>query len=194
MSNNTLLLVMDMVNDLVHPEGANGKKGYGPEVNGRDIVAKTAAAIVKARTAGVRVGFVRIGFSPDYRECPPDSPIFSKARDAGLFKLGDWGTEIHPDLDPQEGDFDIVKHRVSPFYGTALEPILRANQIGRLVMCGVSTNAVVQSGVREGHDRDYACVLLEDCCAAVSAEEHELAIKSLSRFCTLSSEAEFSFT
>ena len=193
MSNNTLLLVMDMVNDLIHPEGPNGEKGYGPEVKSRDIVTKTAAAIVKARAADVQVGFVRIGFSPDYRECPPDSPIFSKAREAGLFKLGTWGTEVHPDLGSHESDFDIVKHRVSPFYGTALEPILLANGIGRLVMCGVSTNAVVQSGVREAHDRDYACVLLEDCCAALTAEEHELAIKSLSRFCTVATVAEFSF-
>lgn len=193
MPNNTLLLVMDMVNDLVHPEGPNGEKGYGPEVKSRDIVTKTAQAIVKARAAGVRVGFVRIGFSPDYRECPPDSPIFSKAREAGLFKLGTWGTDVHPDLGPRESDFDIVKHRVSPFYGTALEPILRANAIGRLVMCGVSTNAVVQSGVREAHDRDYDCVLLEDCCAALTDEEHQLAIKSLNRFCTVTTEAEFSF-
>lgn len=193
MPNNTLLLVMDMVNDLVHPEGPNGEKGYGPEVKNRDIVTKTAQAIVKARAADVKVGFVRIGFSPDYRECPLGSPIFSKAREAGLFKLGTWGTEVHPDLGSREADFDIVKHRVSPFYGTALEPILRANGIGRLVMCGVSSNAVVQSGVREGHDRDYDCVVLEDCCAALTAEEHELAITSLSRFCTVTSEAEFSF-
>lgn len=193
MPNNTLLLVMDMINDLIHPEGPNGESGYGLEVQGRDIVPKTAAAIAKARAAGVPVGFVRIGFSPDYRECPPASPIFSKAREFGLFKLGTWGTEVHPDLDCQENDFDIVKHRVSPFYGTALEPMLRANAIGRLVMCGVSTNAVVQSGIREGHDRDYDCVLLEDCCAALTAEEHALAINSLSRFCTITTEAEFSF-
>ncbi len=193
MPTNTLLLVMDMINDLVHPEGPNGEKGYGPEVQGRDIVTKVAAVIAKARAASVSVGFVRIGFSPDYRECPPDSPIFSKAKEAGLFKLGTWGTKVHPDLAPEEGDFDIVKHRVSPFYGTALEPVLKSNGIGRLVMCGVSTNAVVQSGIREAHDRDYACVLLEDCCAALTAEEHELSIKSLSRFCTVTTEAEFSF-
>jgi len=54
-------------------------------------------------------------------------------------------------------------------------------------------NAVVQAGVREGHDRDYACVLVEDCCAALTAEEHALAVKSLSRFCTVTTEAEFSF-
>jgi len=193
MATDTLFLVMDMINDLVHPDGPNGAAGYGPQVQGRDIVKKTAATIAKARAAGAKVGYVRVGFSPDYRECPPDSPIFSRAKGAGLFKLGTWGTEVHPDLAPQAGDFDIVKHRVSPFYATSLEAILRANRIGRLVMCGVSTNAVVQAGIREGHDRDYACVLLEDCCAALSAEEHELAMTSLGRFCTVTTGAEVAF-
>ena len=27
---NTMLLVLDMINDLIHEDGPNGKKGYGP--------------------------------------------------------------------------------------------------------------------------------------------------------------------
>src|SRR3546814_13620892 len=93
----------------------------------RGLLANTRAALEKARKAGVPVGYVRVGFSPDYRECPPASPVFSRAREHGLFKLGSWGTEVHPELAPSAADFDIVKHRVSPFYGTSLEPL----QIGR---------------------------------------------------------------
>lgn len=32
MAGNALFLVCDMINDLVHEEGPNGKKGYGPEL------------------------------------------------------------------------------------------------------------------------------------------------------------------
>ena len=178
-----IYLVLDMENDLVHADGPNGKAAYGEQVRGRDILAKTRRAIDKARAAGVAIGFVRVGFSPDYRECPPNSPIFSGARKAGIFKLGGWGTEVHPDLGMQEGDFDIVKHRVSPFYATNLEAILRARGVRRIYCSGISTNAVVQATVREGHDRDYEMVVLEDCCCGTSAEEHENAIKGLARFC-----------
>ena len=181
--NDAIYLVLDMENDLVHADGPNGKAAYGEQVRGRGILDNTRRALDKARAAGVLIGFVRVGFSPDYRECPPNSPIFSGARKNGIFKLGEWGTEVHPDLGQQPGDFDIVKHRVSPFYATNLEAILRAHGVKRIYCSGISTNAVVQATVREGHDRDYEMVVLEDCCCGVSAEEHDNAIKGLQRFC-----------
>jgi len=189
----SIYLVLDMMNDLVHADGPNGNAPYGEQSRERNIVANTRAAIDKARAAGIPVGFVRVGFSPDYRECPPNSPIFSGAKKLGIFKLGEWGTETHPDLGQQPQDFDIVKHRVSPFYSTTLETILRANGITRIYCSGISTNAVVQATVRDGHDRDYEMVVLEDACCGLSKQEHEIAIESLQRFCTITSTEEVSF-
>jgi nicotinamidase-related amidase len=182
MVSNSIYLVLDMENDLVHAAGPNGKAAYGEQARARQIVANTRRALDKARAASLPVGFVRVGFSPDYRECPANSPIFSNARKNGIFKLGGWGTQVHPDLGQQAGDFDIVKHRVSPFHGTNLELILHTLGVRRIYCSGISTNAVVQAAVREGHDRDYEMVLLEDCCCALSTEEHESAIKLLQRF------------
>ncbi|WP_156373141.1 cysteine hydrolase [Pseudorhodoferax sp. Leaf267] len=181
----SIYLVLDMENDLVHADGVNYKAAYAEQVESRRIVPNTRVAIDKARAANVRVGFVRVGFSPDYRECPPNSPIFSGARTRGVFQLGTWGTETHPSLGQRPEDLDIVKHRVSPFYATSLEAILRAQDIRRIYCSGVSTNAVVQAMVREGHDRDYEIVVLEDCCCAPTAEEHANAIGGLKRFCQL---------
>lgn len=189
----SIYLVLDMENDLVHADGFNGKAAYGEQVRGRGIIEKTRHAIDKARKAGIHVGFVRVGFSPDYRECPPNSPIFSGARKNGIFQLGTWGTQSHPDLGQCPEDFDIVKHRVSPFYSTSLEAILRANGIRRIYCSGISTNAVVQATVREGHDRDYEIIVLEDCCCAPSAEEHDNAIQGLKRFCTLTTSLDVHF-
>jgi nicotinamidase-related amidase len=188
----TLFLVMDMMNDIVAEDGFNAQT-YGVEVKERNVLANTAKAIAKARAAGVRIAYVRVGFSSDYRECPPNSPIFSGARKNGIFQLGTKGTEVHPMLAPQEGDFEIIKHRVSPFYGTSLEPILRANGIERVVLCGVSTNGVVHSGARDAHDRDYEVVILEDCCAGVTADEHDHAIACLGRYASILASTEFDF-
>ncbi|MGE0558825.1 MAG: cysteine hydrolase [Burkholderiales bacterium] len=190
----SIYLVLDMENDLVHQDGPNGKSPLGLQVVERKIIEKTKSSILKARKAGLAIGFVRVGFSPDYRECPDTSPVFSAARKNHLFKLGTWGTEIHPDLIAQEGDFQIVKHRVSPFYGTNLEPILRAQGIRRIYASGVSTNGVVQAIAREGHDRDYEVVLLEDCCSALSPAEHECAIAGLKRYCVVTTSAEVEFS
>ncbi len=175
-------LVLDLQNDLVHDDGPNGKGPLGEQVRSRNILANTSRAIAKARVASVPIIFVRVGFSPDYRECSPTSPMFSGIRKAGLLKLGAWGTEIHPSLDKKDADVLITKHRVSPFYGTGLEVFLRAWAVERLVVSGVSTAAVVQAAVREAHDRDYSCVVLEDGCAAASIGEHAASIEVMRRF------------
>ncbi|WP_431282512.1 cysteine hydrolase family protein [Humitalea sp. 24SJ18S-53] len=189
----SIYLVLDMENDLVAEDGPSGKGPMGEQVRSRGIIAKTASAIAKARAAGVPVGFVRVGFSPDYRECPTTSAIFSGAKQHGLFKLGEWGTAVHDALKPEPGDFDIVKHRVSPFYGTNLEPILRAHKIEHIICSGVSTVAVVQATVREAHDRDYVVTVLEDCCACPTAEAHAAAITVLQRFASFTTADAFDF-
>ena len=193
MTNNAILLVCDMINDLVHEDGPNGKKGYGPILARRNVLANTAEAIRKAREAGVAIGYVRVGFSQDYRECPPKSRIFQGAKKAGLFKLDSWGTEVHPMLAPRSGDYDIVKHRVSPFYATRLEPILRANGIQRLYVCGVSTSGAVLSAAKDGHDRDYEVFALEDCCAALTDEQHQGVIEQMNRMTTIVTSKDVTF-
>jgi len=182
---NSIYLILDMQNDLVHAEGPNGKSPLGEQVRGRRVLENTAVALRKAREAGIRVGFVRVGFSPDYHECPKNSPVFSGAAKAGLYQLGTSGTEIHPSLAQQLGDVQVTKHRVSPFYSTTLMAQLRAAGIERIYCSGVSTQAVVQATVRDGHDRDFDMVLIEDCCCAHSEEEHRNSIGSIARFCRL---------
>lgn len=190
----TTYLVLDLINDIVHPDGPNGQSGFGPEVARRKVLENTAFALARAREAGIRIGYVRVGFSSDYIECPASSPRFAKAREKGIMKLGQWGTAVHDIVRPQEGDFDVVKHRVGPFYGTTLEPILRAMKVETLIVSGVSTNAVVQSAVREGHDRDYRMVVLEDCCSALTAEEHDAAIHLLAGFATITNSRDVDLT
>ncbi len=55
---------------------------------------------------------MRVGFSPNYREAPTTSVNLNGARQHGLFKPGTRGTEVHKDLAPQPGDFDIVTLRI----------------------------------------------------------------------------------
>ena len=145
-----------------------------------------AVALSRARHAKQQVIYVKVGFSEGYPECPTAPwSRFARVRDAGIFRLGQWGTEIHRTVAPREDDAVVVKHRVSPFYATTLDAVLRANSIDTLVAFGVSTNAVVQAAVREGHDRDYRMILLEDCCSALNAEEHDAAVRLLASFATI---------
>ncbi len=189
----SIYLILDMQNDLVHADGPNGKSPLGDMVRSRRVVENTVAALAKARAAGIAVGFVRVGFSEGYPECPKGSPVFSGAPKAGLFQLGKWGTQIHEALEQRVGDVQVIKHRVSPFYSTTLMAQLSAQGIRRIYCSGVSTQAVVQATVRDGHDRDFDMVVLEDCCTAHSEQEHANSMGSLARFCRVTTGAAVDF-
>jgi nicotinamidase-related amidase len=189
----SVYLVLDMQNDLVHADGPAGRSPMGELLRQRRVLENTQLALERARSAGIAVGFVRVGFSADYHECPPNSPLFGGAPKAGMFKLGSWGTEIHPSLEQRAGDMQVVKHRVSPFYSTTLMAQLSAAGIRRIFCSGVSTQAVVQATVRDAHDRDFEVVVIEDACCAHSEQEHLNSIQSISRFCRVEKAASVDF-
>ena len=51
----------------------------------------------------------------------------------------------------------------------------------------MSTVAVVQGTVRDAHDRDYVCTVLEDCCASATTADHDAATRVLERFAVFAS-------
>lgn len=176
------LLVLDLMNEIVRADGAWAELGYGygAQAEEREVVPKTARAIARARTAGIPVVYVTVGFTDAYAEWPSDSPVFTDAgREAGLLRLGTWNQDIHEALVPQDGEVLVTKKRVSPFYATFLEVLLRSQGVEELLLCGVATDHVVLATARDGHDRDFRIKVFEDCCAAASPERHEAAITVL---------------
>lgn len=178
------LLVMDLVNDLVHVDGPNGAT-YGAEVRRRRVLENTATALSKARDFGALVVFVRVGFDPSAKtkDMPLRSPMLAGLAGTGILSLGTWGTQVHAAVAPIDGEIDVIKHRISPFYATSLDAILRGNDIRDLYLAGVSTNFVVTSAVRDGHDRDFRVFVVEDCCAASSQDEHDSALQNFRPLC-----------
>jgi nicotinamidase-related amidase len=62
------------------------------------------------------------------------------------------------------GETDRGQAPHSPFVGTDLETLLRANGIDTLVLAGVHSSGVVLSTVRRAGDLDYRLVVVRDCC------------------------------
>lgn len=179
----TALVLVDLINDLIHPDGA--MPTCAAEVQRRGVLAAANRALEVARRRDWPVLLVKVAFRAGYPELPAHAPFLGRARELGGLRLGQWGTIFHADLALQPGDPVLVKHRISPFHGTALDTLLRAAAIERLLLGGVSTAWALQAAVREAHDRDYRVVLVEDACAAATAEEHGRAIGQLSRLATV---------
>ena len=68
---------------------------------------------------------------------------------------------------------------------TNLEVILRANNIQRLYVSGVSSSGAVLSAAKDGHDRGYDVFILDDCCCALTEEQHQAVIDQCKRMTTI---------
>ncbi|CAM3550891.1 cysteine hydrolase family protein [Parendozoicomonas haliclonae] len=186
----TALLILDLMNDIIHPDSPIATSATCALEN--NVVGKANAITDLFRRRGHPVIFVRVGFSANYSECSQKHwSLFARAMEYKGYRLGTWGTEYHPDLEIKEGDIHLIKHRISPFYATGLEAVLRGHSIQRLVMLGVSTDFVIQSCAREAHDRDYEAVIVGDACAAATPETHEHALESLGHLVSVQSSRQF---
>ena len=85
----------------------------------------------------------------------------------------------------------IRKPRMNPFYGTALESMLRSRNIDSVVLMGVATEFVVEAAARHAADLDGYVIVLDDCCAGFSNEAHRAALHVMDHLATLASSADF---
>lgn len=173
----TAFIGLDYIVDIMHPEGKIARSA--PQAAEREVIRHANTALAHGKASGWLNVLVKVGFRPGYHELPKWSPMFGKAKEFGALALDGFGTSFHSDLDASLADVVIEKPRVNAFYGTHLEPALRAQAVDTLVVAGVSTTWAVQSLVRDAHDRDFRVFVVEDACAAVTAEEHRASIEML---------------
>ncbi len=175
----TLVISIDFINDIVHPEGKIARSSAYVQKYG--TVEKANRLLHYARQNHHLIAHVRLGFSRGYLECPSHSPVFGEAKKNGALQLGTWGTEFHSELDVQAEDIQIIKHRVSALYGTDLSTYLSANRIQTLILCGVSTHMAIEALTRELHDRDYSVIVASDACACMTEEMQTASLTLLRR-------------
>lgn len=138
------------------------------------LIARGASVLGRARSLGMCVIHIQVGFRPGLPEVSSRNMLFgaikNSARHQKLFE-GDLAA-IHPGLGPEKDDIVVTKHRVSAFHGTDLRVILRAKEIDTLVLFGIATSGVVLSTLLEASDADYRLVVIKDCCVDGDAELH----------------------
>jgi nicotinamidase-related amidase len=98
---------------------------------------------------------------------------------ADAFAEGTQRSEVISDLKVAESDRTIKKNRISPFYKTDLEKILRDVNTDKLVVAGIMTNLCVRSAVSDAYDRDFRIQVVTDACESGSAETDEFTFKDL---------------
>ena len=162
------LLLQDLQNELI--------KGSRPVVplSGAALIANCQKLLTKARAVGMPIIYVRVARRPDLKDAPRP-PLGTPPGSSGAPSLieGSDGAAIVAELAPRPEDVVVTKHTTSPFHTTDLGVYLRRFGISTLLLTGYSTTGVVEGSLRDARDLDYDCVVVRDCCAAATVQEHD---------------------
>lgn len=180
------LVCVDFINEIISPSGKLSGKGYYDYSVRHDVLDRVRAAQDLFRSRDMPVIHVRVGFSANYLDKPDGSPLFGKADQFGALSLGAEGTQFLDPIAPLDDEIVITKHRVSAFYGTGLDSLLRNRGIRRVFLSGVATDLAVESAARDAHDRDYLVTVISDCCAAASDADHARSLESIAKIASVS--------
>ena len=175
----TAVLIVDLQNDFLHPEGAYGRSGTSsPEIAA--LPGRIRPLLDSVRLAGGWVVSTQFSLITGRDGAPLISPHLKQLRPfltTGDFVPNGWGHSLVDELQP--ADLTVEKVAYSAFYQTRMEFVLSRAGIKTLMVCGIVTNGGVASTVRDAHVRDFNTITLHDGCAAFSPETHDTAIKAL---------------
>jgi nicotinamidase-related amidase len=178
----TAILVIDMQNDFCHPEGWLGHIGVdvAPARTPIPALARTLPAL---RDLGVSVVWVNWGNRPDRLNLSPSllhvyNPTGSGVglgdplpkSGAHVLETGSWSAAVVDELPARAGDIHVAKYRMSGFWDTPLDSILRNLGVTTLLFAGVNLDQCVLCTLQDANFLGYDCILLEDCSATTSPD------------------------
>lgn len=184
------LIIVDMQNDFVHPDGGFAHLAReNPEaridmpflMGTIPYVKRLADAFRKARRPVVYIAHV---LKPDYSDA--QFPYWRATRGAlggnrTFIVEGTWGAQIVDELKPKEGEHLVVKKGFGGFSNTPLDTILRNMGVTTCVVAGVTTCVCVSTTVRGGVEHNYRMILVKDAVAEVHRDTHEAELKTMAR-------------
>ena len=165
MADKKALLVIDMLNDFIEPDGAL----YIGE-SAQEVTQQIQKIIERERREGTPIIYICDNHRADDAEFEMFRPHCIKNTRGG---------EIVDALAPQPGDYVIYKRRYSAFFGTDLDVTLREMGISELILVGVCTNICVLYTAADARMLNYKVTVIKDGAASFSPEAHEFALKEI---------------
>ena len=175
----TALVAIDMQNTFCAP----GAPAEVPAA--REIVAPINALTASLRALGVPVIWVlhaneRVGGKSDW-ELFFDTIVADDVREKTMESLIPAKQSVWDGLLTSPADRMVLKNRYSALIpgSSPLERMLRDLGTDTILIAGTKTNVCCESTARDAMMLDFKVVLVEDCCAALSDEEHRSALENI---------------
>ena len=173
------LIIIDVQNDFVSPEGSAAKRGEDVSAAMATIPHLTRLIDV-ARRVELTIVYIRTTHS-EWTDTP--SWIYRSSQKSGLntCREGTWGAELYQGISPLPSERVVIKHRYSAFINTDLNTVLKARGIQSILVCGVATNVCVETTARDAYMYDYYVTMIDDCSAAYEAKLHLGTLENMRR-------------
>ena len=171
----TALVLIDLQNDFLHPEGWYAKSGVDIS-HMRRVIDPTQTLVAAARQAGVPLVWTRHGFR---EETAGAFFTLRPFRREGGLRQDTWGYEVFEEFEVADRDFYSHKSRLSAFYLTDLELILRGLDAETVIFAGVLTNQCVAATSKDANFRDLKAIVIEDCTGTTLPHLHDPAIEMM---------------
>jgi nicotinamidase-related amidase len=170
----TTLLLIDLQNDFLHPDGWYAKKGIDIS-HMRRVIEPTHGLLAAARAAEVAVVWTRHGYR-DRRDAGPFMELRPFLREGGL-RLGTWGFDLYEEFEPAADDWLVEKSRLSAFFDTKLDTVLRALDAETILIGGVLTNQCIAATSKDASFRNYKPIVVEEATGTTLPHLHEPALE-----------------
>jgi maleamate amidohydrolase len=125
------------------------------------------------RARGLPVIIVRGEFKADLS----DAFLEMRRKQVSVSIEGTPGVALHPALERDAGDIEIVKKRYSTFFRTNLDEILAERGVTRLVLTGVNTHACIRMAAIDAYQRDLDVVIVEDAVASYDDQHASVSLR-----------------
>lgn len=174
------ILVVDVQHNFCSPGGSWANQGHDLGMM-ETAVSNISRLLTAARARGVRIIYIQAMTMPGLASISPAQIRFKiqkcKFSPSSIeAESSAWGTEILPEVAPHPEDLVIPKWRSSAFVGTQLDLVLRSSGIESVIVCGVATNACVESTIRDAFNTDFYVVEVEDAVGAYERRLHDASL------------------
>ncbi len=176
----TALLVIDMQATFVAPDSPAEVPAS------RSIVAPINALTREARKLGVTVIWINHANAHNSRasdwEMFFDHFVAAGVRRRTVESLAPdgEGQQVWRELEVDSDDLKVIKNRYSALIpgSSPLERVLRSHGIRNLLIAGTKTNVCCEATGRDAMMMDYRTVMVSDCLAALSDDEHRASLET----------------
>jgi nicotinamidase-related amidase len=165
-------------NDIVSPQGRFAPT-FSAAAEEAGVIPRTADLLAAARVAAVPVIFVRVCFRPGYPDLIANGPLMAGCAAAKALVDGEWGAQMLDELTPEPGDHVVDARRVSAFWGSDLDTLLRASGRNQLLLTGVATNFTVLNTAFDAVNAGYEVAVVADCCSSADQNIHDVAVHTI---------------